>query len=94
MALTSCNQLTNDGAVKDKTMTAEKFLLQLDAIHELPTLSTVALQVGRMLQDINISAQDIARIIQNDQSIVTKMLKLVNSAFFGFSTKVPVCSMP
>jgi putative nucleotidyltransferase with HDIG domain len=68
--------------------TAEKFLLQLDAIHELPTLSTVALQVGRMLQDINISAQDIARIIQNDQSIVTKMLKLVNSAFFGFSTKV------
>jgi putative nucleotidyltransferase with HDIG domain len=88
MALTSCNQLTNDRAVKDKTMTAEKFLLQLDAIHELPTLSTVALQVGRMLQDINISAQDIARIIQNDQSIVTKMLKLVNSAFFGFSTKV------
>jgi putative nucleotidyltransferase with HDIG domain len=88
MALTINNQITNDSAAKDMTMTAERFLQQLDAIHELPTLSTVALQVGRMLQDINISAQDVAKIIQNDQSIVTKMLKLVNSAFFGFSTKV------
>jgi len=88
MALTIDNQITNDSAVKNKTVTVEKFLQQLDAIHELPTLSTVALQVSRMLQDINISAQDVAKIIQNDQSIVTKMLKLVNSAFFGFSTKV------
>jgi HD-like signal output (HDOD) protein len=69
-------------------MTADKFLRQLDSINELPTLSNVVLQLGRMLQDINTSAQDVAEIIENDQSIVTKMLKLVNSAFFGFSNKV------
>lgn len=79
----------NDGTADDKkALTAEKFLKQLDEIHELPTLSTVALQLSRMLQDINISAKDVAQVIQHDQSIVAKMLKLVNSAFFGFSTKV------
>jgi putative nucleotidyltransferase with HDIG domain len=88
MTLLRDTQIQDETTAMDMKVTAEKFLQQLDAIHELPTLSTVALQISRMLQDINISAQDVAKIIQNDQSIVTKMLKLVNSAFFGFSTKV------
>jgi putative nucleotidyltransferase with HDIG domain len=81
-------QLNNGNLVPDSELTAEKFVRQLDAIHELPTLSTVAMQLSSMLQDINTSAQDVAKVIQHDQSIVTKMLKLVNSAFFGFSNKV------
>jgi putative nucleotidyltransferase with HDIG domain len=88
MTPNSTIQIGNDTLVLDKELTAEKFIRQLDAIHELPTLSTVAMQLSRMLLDINTSAQDVARVIQHDQSIVTKMLKLVNSAFFGFSNKV------
>ena len=69
-------------------MTAEDFVRRLDAIHELPTLSTVAMKLSRLLTDIDISAKDVAEVIQYDQAIVTKMLKMVNSAFFGFSNKV------
>ena len=69
-------------------MSADEFLNRLEKIHELPTLSIVALQLGRMLQDINTSAKDVTAIIERDPSIVVKMLKLVNSAFFGFSKKV------
>lgn len=72
----------------EEAMTAEAFIQQLDAIHELPTLSTVAMKLSRLLMDINTSAKDVADVIQYDQSIVTKMLKMVNSAFFGFSNKV------
>ena len=69
-------------------VTAEAFIRKLEAIHELPTLSTVAMKLSRLLMDINMSAKDVAEVIQYDQAIVTKMLKMVNSAFFGFSNKV------
>jgi HD-like signal output (HDOD) protein len=67
---------------------AQDFLHRIESIHELPTLSIVVLQLGRMLQDINTSAKDVTAVIEHDPSIVVKMLKLVNSAFFGFSNKV------
>ena len=69
-------------------MSAEELSNRLENIHELPTLSIVALQLGRMLQDINTSAKDVTVVIERDPSIVVKMLKLVNSAFFGFSNRV------
>lgn len=69
-------------------MAAKKFWRRLDSIRELPTLSMVVQQLDRMLRDINVSAQDVTKVIEHDQSIVMKMLKLANSAFFGFSTKI------
>ena len=79
----------DSGSDKAHSALNRDFLLKrIDTLHELPTLSAVAMQVSTMLQDINSSAQDLARIIENDQAIVPKLLKLVNSAFFGFSTKV------
>lgn len=69
-------------------VTSQELMRRIDSIHELPTLSVVAMQVSSMLQDINTSAQDLSKVIENDQAIVPKMLKLVNSAFFGFSQKV------
>jgi putative nucleotidyltransferase with HDIG domain len=81
-------RMESDTPVVQETMSAETFLQRLDAIHELPTLSTVVMKLSRLLTDINTSAKEVAEVIQYDQSIVTKMLKMVNSAFFGFSNKV------
>jgi putative nucleotidyltransferase with HDIG domain len=81
-------RISDDIQVGEGAMTAEDFVRRLDAIHELPTLSTVAMKLSRLLTDIDISAKDVAEVIQYDQAIVTKMLKMVNSAFFGFSNKV------
>ena len=61
MTPNSAIQIGNDTLVLDKELTAEKFIRQLDAIHELPTLSTVAMQLSRMLLDINTSADVISR---------------------------------
>jgi putative nucleotidyltransferase with HDIG domain len=81
-------RISDDTLAVEAAMTAEAFIRRLDAIHELPTLSTVAMKLSQLLTDINISAKDVAEVIQYDQAIVTKMLKMVNSAFFGFSNKV------
>jgi putative nucleotidyltransferase with HDIG domain len=81
-------QIAENTLLSEKDLTAEKVVRQLDAIHELPTLSAVTMKLSQMLLDISTSAQEVAKVIQHDQSIVTKMLKLVNSAFFGFSNKV------
>ena len=84
----TAHQISGDTLVVEEAMTAEDFIQRLDAIHELPTLSTVAMKLSKLLMDINISAKDVAEVIQYDQAIVTKLLKMVNSAFFGFSNKV------
>jgi putative nucleotidyltransferase with HDIG domain len=88
MAQQTASRISDAPPVGEEAMTAEDFVQRLDAIHELPTLSTVAMKLSNLLMDINISAKDVAEVIQYDQAIVTKMLKMVNSAFFGFSNKV------
>ena len=72
----------------DQTPAAKALLKRINAIQELPTLSTVFAQVLSLLQDINTPAEELAKVIENDQAMVPKLLKLVNSAFFGFSKKV------
>lgn len=88
MEYNTATRFSDDTPEVSGTMTAEAIIHQIDAIHELPTLSTVAMKLSRLLMDIEISAKDVAEVIQYDQAIVTKMLKMVNSAFFGFSKKV------
>jgi putative nucleotidyltransferase with HDIG domain len=81
-------RIADGSPVSEASLTAEAFLRRLEAVHELPTLSAVAMKLSHLLADIDISAKDVAEVIQYDQAIVTKMLKMVNSAFFGFSNKV------
>jgi putative nucleotidyltransferase with HDIG domain len=61
---------------------------RLDKIENLPTLPAIAMEVNKMLQDYNTSIIKLSSVIENDQSISAKILKLVNSAFFGLRSKV------
>lgn len=69
-------------------MEINEIVKKLDRIEDLPTLPTIAVEVNRLLQDYDTSIRDLSSTIEKDQSIVGKMLKLVNSAFFGLSSKV------
>lgn len=60
----------------------------LESVEELPMLSTVAVRINSMLQDMETTAEALAEVIEKDQAIVTKLLKLTNSSFFGFNAKV------
>lgn len=49
----------------------------------LPSVPELYIQLTHALQDPEISAMDIAEIIERDLGMSTKILQIVNSAFFG-----------
>ncbi len=56
----------------------------VQSVNELPSLPQVALEVMRMTKDPNISAHELNDVICRDQAITANMLKLANSAYYGF----------
>jgi putative nucleotidyltransferase with HDIG domain len=67
----------------------EKQLLQkIDRIKDVPTLPSIVFELNRLLQDPDTSVARISQILEKDQAISLKILKLVNSAFYGFKSKI------
>ena len=60
----------------------------LEKIKELPTLPVIANKVNMILSDPNSNAAELADIIEVDQSITAKILKLVNSAYYSLPHRV------
>lgn len=69
-------------------MDSDEILKKLSLIKDLPTLPVIALEVNRMLTNDRISVDFLSNTIEKDQAIVSKLLKLVNSSFFGVRSKV------
>ncbi|MEY8241269.1 MAG: HDOD domain-containing protein [Cycloclasticus sp.] len=55
---------------------------------ELSSPPAIFMRVSQALDDENNNAADIAAIIQQDPALSARMLKIVNSAFFGFPATV------
>jgi putative nucleotidyltransferase with HDIG domain len=58
----------------------------------LPTLPGLISKLGALTEDNKVSAQAIARVVSMDQVLSAKVLRLVNSAFYGFSRRVSTVS--
>lgn len=69
-------------------MGLEQIKKRLAEVEDLPTLPGIAMEVNTMLRDDTASIQALCERIEKDQAMVAKILKLVNSAFFGLSSKV------
>ena len=68
----------------------EKHLLkhQVAVLKNLPTLPEVITRINRMVEDERYSVKDVGEFIESDQVLSARMLRLVNSAFYGVSGKV------
>ncbi|HPN29610.1 MAG TPA: HDOD domain-containing protein [bacterium] len=60
----------------------------LDKIEKIPTLPTTITNILLVLNNPNSSAEDVNKAISSDVSLSTKVLKLVNSSYYGLSKKV------
>lgn len=69
-------------------MDTTSFFKKLDHIPDIPTLPAVVLKVSKMLQDYDTSINRLSNTIERDQAMVSKILKLVNSAFYGFQSRI------
>jgi HD-like signal output (HDOD) protein len=57
-------------------------------ITDLPTLPAMMATITRLMQDPRTSAEELGRAIATDPALVSKVLKLVNSAFYGFPGRI------
>ncbi|MCL5025875.1 MAG: HDOD domain-containing protein [Chloroflexi bacterium] len=67
---------------------AKATLRILERIRDLPTLPAVAMKAMQVIADADSSAQDLARIISYDQATSARLLRVANSAYYGFRHKV------
>ena len=58
------------------------------AVADLPPMPAVIIEIQKLLSDPNSNTGQIAELIETDQAIAVKILKLANSAFYGLSGKV------
>jgi HD-like signal output (HDOD) protein len=61
---------------------------RLEGIHDIPTLPPVLLQVWDLTSREDASAEDLARAMSGDPGLTGAILRLANSAYFGFPRKV------
>ena len=59
-----------------------------ESIIGLPTLPTVITQMIGLVDNPQTSARDVSRLISTDQALTAKILKLANSAFYGFPREI------
>ncbi len=52
----------------------------------LPSLPAIAVQLLELTGDPNVAMSDIAKLVQQDQALSAKVLKTVNSSFYGLSS--------
>ncbi len=61
-------------------------------VKEVPTLPIVYQQLFSKMSNPNVSVPQLAEIVTKDQSLATKILKLVNSAFYGYKKEITTIS--
>ena len=60
----------------------------LKSVKELPPMPQVIIKTQEVMSDSKADAKKIAEVIETDQSIATRVLKVANSAYFGMSGKI------
>jgi HD-like signal output (HDOD) protein len=64
-----------------------------ESIIGLPTLPTVVSKMIELVDSPRTSAASLARLISSDQALTAKVLKLANSAYYGFPREISTVNM-
>lgn len=60
----------------------------VQAVNDLPSLPQVVLRVMELTEDPDSTVQDINAVLAQDQGLTARVLKLANSAFYGFPRRI------
>jgi putative nucleotidyltransferase with HDIG domain len=61
---------------------------RLRDIQSLPTLPPIVARLNQMVEDEDVTALQLGLVIEKDQVLTSKLLKMVNSSFFGFPQRI------
>ncbi|MBL0700354.1 MAG: HDOD domain-containing protein [Desulfosarcina sp.] len=54
----------------------------------LPEISTIVSELNEVINDPQSSAEDIATVVNKSPSLAARLLKIVNSSFYGFQSRI------
>lgn len=60
----------------------------IDGIAGLPTLPAILVKLNDLMKDPNVSAKEVGQLISYDPAITAKILRIVNSSFYGFPNRI------
>lgn len=60
----------------------------IQIIEDIPTLPVISMQILRLFRNDNISIRQIEELVEKDPPLAAKILKLVNSSFYGLLNRV------
>jgi putative nucleotidyltransferase with HDIG domain len=66
----------------------ERWKPVLEKLNDIPTLPVVATRVTELINNPNSSSADIADVLKKDQVLTAKVLKLINSPYYGIPGEV------
>ncbi|MCX6154051.1 MAG: HDOD domain-containing protein [Candidatus Kapabacteria bacterium] len=69
-------------------MLDRKIKLKLETLTDLPTIPFVLTEVLHALDDTEMRASHLAGLIQRDQTLTARVLKVANSPFYGFARRI------
>jgi len=61
---------------------------KLESLTQLPTIPFVVAEVLQLVESSEVSAVHLANLIEKDQALAAKVLRVANSPFYGFSRKI------
>ncbi|MDR3077989.1 MAG: HDOD domain-containing protein [Planctomycetota bacterium] len=65
-----------------------KLRAAIEAINDLPALPTVVTKIIAQINNPSTNAADVGKLIEQDQSLTGRVLRLVNSAYYGFPRQI------
>ena len=80
---------SEDSVMPMKPKTAAELVASIDQVVSLPE---VCLRINEMVEDANSSVEDISQVIMQDTNLSARLLRLVNSAYYGLPGKVATIS--
>ncbi len=60
----------------------------IDKVQGLPTLPSMLNSINQMILNERTSAKEVAQIISSDPALTSKVLRVVNSSFYGFPNRI------
>lgn len=57
-------------------------------VKDLPALPAIVTRVIQLTEDPNSTAKDLSEMLSHDQSLTAKVLRLANSAYYGFPRRI------
>ena len=67
---------------------AQELKRKIEGLRNIPTMPGIVQKIADMVDSPNISATDVGKVIAQDQILSAKVLRLINSSFYGFPGRI------